>query len=1012
TDTKARIARLNRDLTTLEYATIEGTQGQLAWVAVNPRDDLFLYTESRERESLLAFPRHFDNGETITFGSFEELSPIIPSWHSACREHDCKEIRFADDANELTRRAFYGPQGGDFAPNGLFFRAVDVLADDKVMDIVDAGIWIYQLEDDITNGSTARRVSKIKMAYDSIGDFFGQGRDHELEDLDISLTPNLPGAVHVLMLNNDFPDDDNFSIMHFASGDLDRDGTTDIADNCIWHANADQRDSDSDGSGDVCDPMEETTISVRPAPHSFVPPLVDGDREFDGHGPRIHLKIELRIGPTGDLQTRVYLNAEECKPDNKDYQSCVREPDFTRASGESNWQTAWSPPPGFQVSEILSFSSLVNEGFLLADNDHATDRYDVGWSLVDAFEIVTDTEYGNEAGLLTRATVSFNSINVHLVPKTNDDTVRELQLPSQQFIPPHVSFAGQRLGDRDFADHGPKINSRVCLRVNASGDLEARIEMDAIEWDGANPRSDYTRAYGIQDWYKVFGVTEHGNGRRIANVISPTCGSWQYLDDFYASRLEGHLEDDFWPGDGGLVRQWKFIGDSVGDDAGVRTKVVVDFNPILVELENTQEIIDTRPKPKFEEIAYRWAPIHYQDVDQGTSDEGLRGRADYITSVDYDGNWNTADNWNNLEAKTDGNNWTYPLIPTVYYSVTETETHWFVLYAFFHPRDWEADAVCFQCDTHENDMEGVLTIVRRPSAQQSDRFGELEGMITVAHNDFFSFAPANSRFLNGEEDIDGELTLSLHSSDSRYHPVTGQQARSHAVKAWPYVDIEGGDGIRYIPSTLEADEPRHPNDRSVRYQLTDILGDDGLWSHRFDAATFSRFGVFHKTVGNAGAARAPWAWDDHNDNAILHGGELAFDPALLTSIYFSNLGEFSRDYTNNFYAPKEIRIRGDANRDGRFDSQDLIKVFQAGKYEDGIQQNASFEEGDWNGDGDFDSGDLVAAFQAGSYVALTAPRTTTLVDYDFVFQADEENAKRKLKNGHLVDLAFIKDEAD
>ncbi len=63
------------------------------------------------------------------------------------------------------------------------------------------------------------------------------------------------------------------------------------------------------------------------------------------------------------------------------------------------------------------------------------------------------------------------------------------------------------------------------------------------------------------------------------------------------------------------------------------------------------------------------------------------------------------------------------------------------------------------------------------------------------------------------------------------------------------------------------------------------------------------------------------------------------------------------------------RIFGDSNHDGVFDSSDLVRVFQAGKYEDDIAQNTSFDEGDWNGDGEFDSSDLVAAFQTGTYVS-------------------------------------------
>ena len=70
-------------------------------------------------------------------------------------------------------------------------------------------------------------------------------------------------------------------------------------------------------------------------------------------------------------------------------------------------------------------------------------------------------------------------------------------------------------------------------------------------------------------------------------------------------------------------------------------------------------------------------------------------------------------------------------------------------------------------------------------------------------------------------------------------------------------------------------------------------------------------------------------------------------------------------------------VLGDSSGDGVFDSVDLIIVFQAGKYEDGIPNNATFAEGDWNGDGDFDSSDLVAAFRSGSYES--PPRSQSLV---------------------------------
>ena len=44
------------------------------------------------------------------------------------------------------------------------------------------------------------------------------------------------------------------------------------------------------------------------------------------------------------------------------------------------------------------------------------------------------------------------------------------------------------------------------------------------------------------------------------------------------------------------------------------------------------------------ELALRWAPIHYQDVD-ATGSHALGGRSDYITKVDYDGDLNGRNNW-------------------------------------------------------------------------------------------------------------------------------------------------------------------------------------------------------------------------------------------------------------------------------------------------------------------------------------------------------------------------------
>jgi probable HAF family extracellular repeat protein len=68
---------------------------------------------------------------------------------------------------------------------------------------------------------------------------------------------------------------------------------------------------------------------------------------------------------------------------------------------------------------------------------------------------------------------------------------------------------------------------------------------------------------------------------------------------------------------------------------------------------------------------------------------------------------------------------------------------------------------------------------------------------------------------------------------------------------------------------------------------------------------------------------------------------------------------------------------GDADVDGQFSSQDLVRVFQAGQYEDSEPRNSGWVEGDWDGSGDFQSSDLVLAFQSGGYER--GPRTASAV---------------------------------
>ncbi|MGH3658303.1 MAG: hypothetical protein ACRDUA_16740, partial [Micromonosporaceae bacterium] len=279
------------------------------------------------------------------------------------------------------------------------------------------------------------------------------------------------------------------------------------------------------------------------------------------------------------------------------------------------------------------------------------------------------------------------------------------------------------------------------------------------------------------------------------------------------------------------------------------------------------------------ELAARWAPIHYQDTDSTDYD------ADYLSRIDYDGEWDTLNNWDHQDDNP------ARLTGWVYYSVVSTDTHWFIVYAYYHPRDWCDWPFCGGADSHENDMEGLVLTVRRDGST----YGRFEAMVTVAHTNFYSYTPSGSPYTGGRENIDGTVVMQSYGGHAR--PTTFQEAKGHGCYAWDGGGFPGGDGVVYYPDAGTAEVPSGGNDRSVRYRLTDVFASGGLWGHRNDPATFASWGTFRGDNGKDNSANAPWGWDDSDDGSDLQRGLLATDPALLVSAYFGNEGAFSRTYT-------------------------------------------------------------------------------------------------------------------
>lgn len=296
-----------------------------------------------------------------------------------------------------------------------------------------------------------------------------------------------------------------------------------------------------------------------------------------------------------------------------------------------------------------------------------------------------------------------------------------------------------------------------------------------------------------------------------------------------------------------------------------------------------------------EEVAIHYAPKIDQAVNVLLS-EG--GRGDFITAVDYDGDWQTLNNWENLRSGDLG--------AVVYYSVQETDTHWFVGYYFYHPRD---DAEIW-LDRHENDMEGVMLAVPKSDA------GYLppEIMYTQGHGNvyFYTANTLESEHMLAGSHHGGQLLLTGDRPHLYITPNGTLENCGHSVESAAghstYWSV-GESGVRYYYGG-EAQAPETWNGAFERnrcsYELRSL---DELWALRNgpygDGSVFGAFGEFRGDNWGTNKANPPWGW--RNKTIYGFGGSFLSDPAWTISHAIAG-ADLSAMYVSNPYADWRIRI--------------------------------------------------------------------------------------------------------
>jgi hypothetical protein len=265
------------------------------------------------------------------------------------------------------------------------------------------------------------------------------------------------------------------------------------------------------------------------------------------------------------------------------------------------------------------------------------------------------------------------------------------------------------------------------------------------------------------------------------------------------------------------------------------------------------------------DVAYSLAPVICHET-AGTLDERYQ---DYFCRVDFDGDRQANNNWDNTPAFKD------ELVPEIYCSVLETKTHFYALYSVFHPRDWKP------IQGHENDMEHAQVVARKKAGGPV-----VEYVCSNAHHwNHVYYNPATidvSAYSTKDREalFDGPIALHEGRPVIYVQPGTGELVEllgqvGHGIQGvvdrpgsrWKKADatyeFDNEQGLVCFADETPSDplDPSVPLHEDVRYRL--IPTDESLWAWRTEmgearlyAPKVGRWEADDRSYGRHGGTKA------------------------------------------------------------------------------------------------------------------------------------------------------------